>query len=83
VPLPVTQKIARLMTSIDGYSAAPTARQMADLGEVSAQLQTGIVDVNRLWDDVPKLNKLMQDAGVPYFTVNLGAAVPAGGRGGN
>jgi photosystem II stability/assembly factor-like uncharacterized protein len=83
VPPPVTQKIARLTTTIDGYSAAPTSRQVADLAETQAQLQAGIVDVNRLWDEVPKLNKLMQDAGVPYFTVNLGAAVAAGGRGGN
>ena len=41
VPPPVTQKIARLMTTIDGYSAAPTSRQMADLAEAAAQLQAG------------------------------------------
>jgi hypothetical protein len=84
VPPPVTQKIARLMTAIDGYSAAPTARQMADLSEAQAELQAGIAEVNRLWDDVPKFNKLMLDAGVPYFKVSLGpVAAPGGGRGGN
>jgi hypothetical protein len=82
VPPPVTQKIARLMTTIDGYSAAPTARQMADLTEASKQLQAGVVEVNRLWDEVPKLNKVMADAGVPYFAVNPAPAQP-GGRGGN
>ena len=83
VPPPVTQKIARLMTSIDGYSAAPTTRQTTDLAEAQTQLQAGIAEVNRLWDEVPKLNKLMLDAGIPYFTVTLGPAVQPGGRGGN
>ncbi|HEV1283849.1 MAG TPA: hypothetical protein VNU44_01000 [Bryobacteraceae bacterium] len=83
VPPPVTQKIARLMTTIDGYSAAPTSRQMADLNEASTQLQAGIAEVNRLWDEVPKLNKAMQDAGVPYFAVTLAGPVQPGGRGGN
>jgi photosystem II stability/assembly factor-like uncharacterized protein len=83
VPPPVTQKISRLMNSLDNYSAAPTSRQMADLAEASTQLQSGIAEVNRLWDEVPKLNKLMLDAGVPYFTVSLGPATQPGGRGGN
>ncbi len=83
VPPPVTQKIARLMTSIDAYSSAPTSRQMTDVNEASAQLQAGIAEVNRLWDEVPKFNKVMQDAGVPYFAVTLAGPVPAAGRGGN
>jgi hypothetical protein len=83
VPPPVTQKIARLMTAIDGYSSAPTSRQMADLAEAQTQLQSGIAEVNRLWDEVPKFNKTMQDAGVPYFAVTLAGPVQGGGRGGN
>ena len=83
VPPPVTQKIARLTTTIDGYSSAPTSRQMADLNEASMQLQAGIAEVNRLWDEVPKLNKVMQDAGVPYFTVTLAGPAQPAGRGGN
>jgi photosystem II stability/assembly factor-like uncharacterized protein len=83
VPPPVTQKIARLTTAIDGYTAAPTTRQMADLAEAQAQLQAGIAEVNRLWDEVPKFNKTMQDAGVPYFAVTLGGPAQPGGRGGN
>jgi photosystem II stability/assembly factor-like uncharacterized protein len=83
VPPPVTQKIGRLMTAIDGYSAPPTTRQMADLKEASAQLESGIAEVNRLWDEVPKLNKVMMDAGVPYFAVALAGPAQPGGRGGN
>jgi photosystem II stability/assembly factor-like uncharacterized protein len=83
-PPPVTQKITRLMFTIDGYSAAPTSRQLADIEECSAQLKKGFEEVNALWDEVPKLNKLMADSGVQYFTVNLSAvpAATAGGRGG-
>ena len=80
-PPPVTQKIQRLMFSIDGYSAAPTVRQMADIQDASAQLKTGIAQVDALWDEVPKLNKMMTEAGVPYFSVNLTPARPTGGRG--
>jgi photosystem II stability/assembly factor-like uncharacterized protein len=84
-PPPVTQKIGRLLGSIDGYSSAPTSRQMADVDEAAAQLQKGVAEVDRLWDEVPKLNKTMVDAGVPYFTVNVNTvpAPAAGGRGGN
>jgi hypothetical protein len=80
-PPPVTQKIARLIGTIDGYSAAPTARQLADIDEAAAQLKSGTAEVNALWDEVPKLNQQMIAAGVPYFTVNLNAASAAGGRG--
>ncbi len=82
-PPPVTQKIGRLLGSIDGYSAPPTSRQLADIDECAAQLQKGKAEVDRLWDEVPKLNKLMSDAGVPYFTVAPSTAPPATfGRGG-
>ena len=82
-PPPVTQKISRLMFSIDGYSAAPTATQMTEIDECSAQLKKGLEEVNALWDEVPKLNKLMADNGVQYFTVNPNTVpAPTGGRGG-
>jgi hypothetical protein len=53
------------------------------LAEATTQLQTGVAEVNGLWDEVPKLNKLMLDAGVPYFAVTPGPAAQGGGRGGN
>ena len=82
-PPPVTQKIGRVMAAIDGYSAAPTTRQMADIEDAAAQLQKGLAEVNRLWDDVPKLNKMMADAGMQYFkVVEATTPPPAGGRGG-
>jgi hypothetical protein len=58
---------------------------MSDIQDATAQLQKGKIDVDKLWDEVPKLNKLMLDSGVPYFNVMDPSAVPAaagGGRGG-
>ena len=83
-PPPVNQKINRLMGVIDAYSGPPTSRQLADIEECAAQLQTGIEAVNKLDAEVPKLNKLMQDAGIPYVTVDITNVPPAvqGGRGG-
>ena len=83
-PPPVNQKISRLMGAIDNYSGLPTSRQLADIDECDAQLRKGLEEVAKLEGEVPKLNKLMQDAGVPYITADP-ATVPAaqgGGRGG-
>jgi hypothetical protein len=84
VPPPVTQKLTRLMATIGNFSGPPTARQLADIEEATAELKKGAADIDQLWDEVPKLNKLMTDAGVTYFKVNLPTAAPAGGgrRGG-
>jgi len=82
-PPPVNQKISRLMGAIDNYSGPPTSRQLADIEDCTTQLQHGLEEVNKLDGEVPKLNKLMQDAGVPYFTVDTTNVPPAqGGRGG-
>ncbi len=79
-PSPVNQKIGRLMNTIDSYSGPPTARQLADIDVVSTELKEGLAAVNKLTDeDLPRLNKAMADAGVPYVTVDTGA--PQGGQG--
>ena len=67
----MNQKITRLMGAIDGYSGPPTSRQLADIEECAAQLQKGLEEVTKLDGEVPRLNKLMQDAGVPYVTVDI------------
>ena len=74
-PPPVNQKITRLMFSIDAYSALPTVRQMEDIEQASGQLQEGLAVVKKLTDeDLPRLNKMMADAGVPYVSVDAGPA---------
>ncbi len=83
IPPPVNQRITRLMNSIDSFSAAPTARQLADIDTASTELQEGLAAVKKLTDDdLPRLNKMMAEAGVPYVTIDVNAAPPAGPRGG-
>ena len=68
-PPPVNQKIGRLMGAIDGYAAAPTERQITDIDQASAELGPAMSSVNKLAnEDVPRLNKMMADAGVPYVS---------------
>jgi photosystem II stability/assembly factor-like uncharacterized protein len=80
-PPPVTQKLTRLMGLIAGFSGPPTSRQLADIEEASGELQKGTAEINALWDEVPKLNKTLTDAGVAYFKVTLPATAPPPGRG--
>jgi hypothetical protein len=82
VPPPVSQKIGRVLGAIDNYSGPPTSRQLADIEDASAQLQSGLTEVNKLFDEMPKLNKMMADAGVPYFIVGTNNVPPPAGRGG-
>ena len=82
-PPPVNQKITRLLGSIEGYAGSPTSKQMADIDDAAGQLAKGVAAVNPIFDDFPKLNKTLADAGVPYMTVDT-QNVPAAtfGRGG-
>jgi photosystem II stability/assembly factor-like uncharacterized protein len=68
-PPPVTQKITRLLGQLDNYTGAPTARQIAEAQDCSAQLQKDLGELNKLAADVPGLNQKLKDAGVAYFNV--------------
>jgi hypothetical protein len=71
-PPPVNQKIGRLMGSIDNYSGPPTARQLDDINQASGELAPALATVKKLTDeDLPRLNKMMADAGVPYVTADV------------
>lgn len=70
-PPPINQKLTRLMFAIDSYSAIPTARQMADIAQASTELKDGLAALKKLTDeDVPRLNKMMAEAGVPYVSAD-------------
>jgi hypothetical protein len=57
------------MGAIDGYAAPPTERQFIDIDQASAELGPALASVNKLAnEDVPRLNKMMADAGVPYVS---------------
>ena len=63
----MTQKITQLMGQIDGYSAAPTTKQMQDLAEAQAELKGGVGEIDTLWDEMPKLNKTDDRRGHAVF----------------
>jgi hypothetical protein len=83
-PPPVNQQITRLAGSISGYPAAPNAKQLTDLDQIDAELKAGMAEIDKLDGEIPKLNKMMTEAGVPYITIDPASVPPpAGGRGGN
>jgi hypothetical protein len=73
MPPPVNQKIGRLMGSIDNYSGPPTPRQLEDINQATAVLEPALAAVKKIADeDLPRLNKMMADAGVQYVTFDAG-----------
>jgi hypothetical protein len=81
-PPTVNSKIQRLMTTIDNFSSAPTATQLGDIEKCSAQLKAGLPDIDKLMEEVLAFNKKMQEAGVPYFKVDVNAVgAPVAGFG--
>ena len=74
-PRPVLQRIGQLFNSLDSYTAAPTADQMAKLGEMATELKALVEQVNKVIDEaVPNLNKQIRESGVSF--VNPGQRVP-------
>jgi photosystem II stability/assembly factor-like uncharacterized protein len=66
-PPAVTLKIGRLLLALDNYTGAPTSFQLAEAQDAGAQFQRDMAELNKLAADLPKLNKVLSDAGVPYF----------------
>lgn len=69
-PPPVTQKIARLIGQLDNFTGAPTSQHIAEARDASAQLQKDVSDLDKLAADLPALNKMLADAGIPYFNTS-------------
>jgi len=76
-PPPFPLRAGRLMSAIEGYTAAPTSQQAEELEVLSRQLGEVTEKLRKLVDeDLAGLNKLMNEAGIPHVTL-----VPAeGGR---
>jgi hypothetical protein len=82
-PPPVNQKITQLLGRIEGYAGAPTSKQMSEVEDCAAALAKGVAAVTPIFDDFPKLNKALADAGLSYMTVDTtNVPAPVFGRGG-
>ena len=67
-PSPLPARVNRLMSSLDGYSAAPTATDLEQIGILESLIKAAAEQVRKLTtEDLAALNKMMRDAGIPYI----------------
>jgi hypothetical protein len=79
-PPPFPQRVGRLMFAIDGYTAVPTAGQTEELAAVSKSLGETMDKLKQLIDeDLARLNKMMNESGIPHIPPP-GAAAPGAQR---
>ena len=66
---PLPMRIGRLMSQLDGYSAAPTPPEKEQLAALSQELNQSMATLHELINqDLASLNKSLNKAGVPHIT---------------
>jgi photosystem II stability/assembly factor-like uncharacterized protein len=66
---PLPMRIGRLMSQLDGYSAAPTPPEKEQLAALSQELNQSMATLHELINkDLANLNKALNKAGVPHIT---------------
>ncbi|HYW98688.1 MAG TPA: hypothetical protein VE822_06225, partial [Candidatus Elarobacter sp.] len=80
-PDPLPNQVQNLLDDLDGFTAAPSAHQKEKLAELTPLVNDASAQVKRIAeDDLPALNKKMNDAGIPHIVP--APPQPRGGRGG-
>jgi len=75
-PASLPQRVQQLVFGIEGYTAAPTENDLAQIQNLSQRVKEASEVVRKFaTEDLPALNKLMAAAGVPYINLPL----PGGG----
>jgi photosystem II stability/assembly factor-like uncharacterized protein len=70
-PPPVSQRIAQLMTAVDGYALKPTDEQLTELKELQAELPAVNDKIKQLIEeDLPATNKAISASGMPYLSLS-------------
>ena len=78
VPPPVTQRVLQLLGGIENYAAAPSATQLEQIKILQGLLTADSAESKKLTqDDLPALNKAMNDAGVPHIAIPRGGGAAA------
>jgi hypothetical protein len=68
------------MEDLDGFAAAPGQQQTEKIAELKPQVSDGSAQVKKLMEeDLPALNKKMNEAGVPHIVPNPGGSGAGGG----
>jgi photosystem II stability/assembly factor-like uncharacterized protein len=76
---PLPQRIGRLLSGLDGYTATPSPVEMEELGVLTKLLQETTESVQAVVSsDVAALNKALNDAGIPRIVATEGG--PQGRR---
>jgi len=66
--LSVRGRLFSLARSIGSYTGAPSERQLLDIGKYGEKLNALVEKINAIIDeDVPRLNKLMDEHNIPYL----------------
>jgi hypothetical protein len=77
-PDPLPQQVQSLMRELDGFWAAPGGQQKEKLAELTPLVSDASTQVKKVAEeDLPALNKKMNDAGIPHI---VPAAAPSAGR---
>ena len=80
-PEPLPQQVQGLLRDLDGFWAAPGGQQKEKLAEVTPLLSDASAQVKKIAEeDLPALNKKMNDAGIPHI---IPAPPERQGRGGD
>ncbi|MGH9792640.1 MAG: hypothetical protein ACRD5W_15640, partial [Candidatus Acidiferrales bacterium] len=81
-PPPLPNRLGQLAGAIEGWTAAPSASQLEQMKLIFTQLQEAQAALKKLVDeDLPALNKLMNEAGVQHIAVPQPRARSAQGQG--
>lgn len=77
-PDPLPEQAQDLLEDLDGFVAAPGGQQKEKLAELTPEISDASAEVKKLVEeDLPALNKKMNDAGIPHIV----PAPPARGSG--
>jgi photosystem II stability/assembly factor-like uncharacterized protein len=81
-PEPLPQQVQGLLRDLDGFWAAPGGQQKEKLAELTPLVSDASAQVKKIVDeDLPALNKKMNDAGIPHIVP--APPQPRQGRGGD
>ncbi|MBI1737626.1 MAG: hypothetical protein HYR58_00055, partial [Acidobacteria bacterium] len=81
-PAPLQNRVGQILGSLEGFTAAPTARQLEDITTLTPLVKDAAEKVQKLvMEDLANLNKLMREANIPYITMPAGAGGGGGRRG--
>jgi hypothetical protein len=80
LPAPLPSQVQGLMEDIDDFAAVPGQQQTEKIAELKPQVSDASAQVQKLLEEeLPALNKKMNEAGVPHIVPNLDGGDAADG----